>query len=239
MVSDPSTGQGPTTVKATAIIAEVALVVAAYVAFAHLSVANFDAAPLLPKFLSSREAAVGGTFLVGAVAQLLFVLAAASLPSAVDFRRAIRNTWQPAPRSAWIIAMVAAAIQCATVALFFIPDPAVLVELSARHALLPWLAVTDGWTQEVVFRGYVILRLAKAGLPVWFQVGASAAAFAAIHLGYIGSDGLGVWWPLVGTATLGAFLALSVVAGKGSLLPAVAAHVLILLIIQPWLSLST
>ena len=67
----------------------------------------------------------------------------------------------------------------------------------------------------------------------------AGAAFAAIHVGYIGSDGLGVVWPLVGTATLGAVLALSVIRGKGSLLPAVTAHALIILIVQPWLALAT
>ena len=228
----------PPTRKSAALIAEVALVAAAYIALARISVASLDVSPLLANFLTAREAAVGGVFLIGALAQLLFVLAMSSIPAATDFRRAIRSSWQRAPREAWIIAMVAAVIQCATVAFFFIPDPAAIVELSARRALMPLLAVCDGWSQEVVFRGYLLLRLAKAGLPVWLQIAASAAAFASIHLGYIGSEGLGLWWPLIGTGTLGAFLALSVVAGKGSLLPAVTAHVLIILIVQPWLALA-
>ncbi len=217
---------------------EVAVVTAAYIAVTRLAVASAGAAPALPAFLSAREAAVGGVFLVGAVAQLLFVIAAAAA-GMPGFREAIRSSWRAAPGEAWFIALAAGAIQCATIALFFIPEPAQIFELSARNGLLSLLAITDGWSQEVVFRGYVLLRLAKAGLPVWLQVAASGAAFAAIHVGYIGSDGLGVIWPLVGTATLGAVLALSVIRGKGSLLPAVTAHALIILIVQPWLALAT
>ena len=225
-------------VRTSWLAAEVALVTAAYIAVAHLAVASVDAAPALPDYLSAREAAVGGVFLVGAIAQLLFVIAAAAV-SMPGFREAIRSSWRAAPGEAWFIALAAGAIQCATIALFFIPEPAQIFELSARNGLLSVLAVTDGWSQEVVFRGYVLLRLAKAGLPVWLQVALSGAAFAAIHVGYIGSDELGVIWPRVGTATLGGVLALSVIRGKGSLLPAVTAHALVILIVQPWLALAT
>src|SRR5688572_22114046 len=134
---------------AALLIAEVAVVTAAYVAVTRISVASFDAAPLLPQSLSPRDAAVGGVFLVGALAQLLFVIAAASTPWGADFRRAIRRTWRPATRPAWVIAMTAAAIQCVTIVLFFIPDPAAVAELSGRNALLSVLPVTDGWSQEV------------------------------------------------------------------------------------------
>jgi hypothetical protein len=154
-------------------------------------------------------------------------------------REAVRATVQPAPRAAWFIALAAAAIQCATVVIFFLPNPAVVLELSARHAVLFPLPLADGWTQEVVFRGYVIVRLSRAGLPAGLQIVISALAFASIHLGYIGSESLGVFWPLVGTATLGGILAWSVVQGRGSILPATVAHVLILIVVQPWLSLAT
>ncbi len=224
-------------VRPTWLAVEVALVTAAYIAVARLAIASVDAAPALPDYLSAREAAVGGVFLVGAVAQLLFVIAAAA--SVPGFREAIRSSWRAAPGDAWFIALAAGAIQCVTIALFFIPEPAQIFELSARNGLLSALAVTDGWSQEVMFRGYLLLRLAKAGLPVWLQIAASGVAFAAIHVGYIGSDGLGVVWPVVGTATLGAVLALSVIRGKGSLLPAITAHALVILIVQPWLALAT
>jgi membrane protease YdiL (CAAX protease family) len=76
-------------------------------------------------------------------------------------------------------------------------------------------------------------------VAIRWQIALSALAFATIHLGYIGSEGLGVFWPLVGTATLGGILAWSVVEGRGSILPAVVAHVAILVVVQPWLALAT
>ena len=220
------------------IVAEVVLVTAAYVAFSHLAVRHVNAAPLLANALSESEARVGGVFLIGAVAQLLFVFAAITL-SVPEFREAARATLRPAPRQGWFIALMAAVIQCATVTAFFLPDPSRIVEVSERHAVLSVLPLTDGWTQEVMFRGYVLLRLAKGDVPVMAQIGASAIAFASIHLGYIGSAGLGFIWPLIGTATLSAILAWSVVVARGSIFPAAVAHLVILIVIQPWLSLAT
>jgi hypothetical protein len=218
-------------------ILDVALLSAAYIGFAHFSVANVDLATALPAFLSEREARVGAVFLVGAVAQVLFIAAAAAFLPAM--RKAVRATAQRAPGSAWFIALMAAAIQCATVIIFFLPDPSAVVEVSPRHAALLPLPLADGWSQEVVFRGYVILRLCTAGVSVALQIALSALAFASIHVGYVGSEGLGVFWPLVGTATLGGMLAWSVVQGRGSILPATVAHIIILVVVQPWLALST
>lgn len=217
---------------------EVALAVLAYVALSRLAVGAVDVSGILPEFLDDREARVGGVFAVGAVAQLLFIAAALLLPGAAEFREAARNSVRAAPARAWILALIAAAIQCFTVATFFIPDARMIIEPSARNLLLSLLPAADGWTQEVMFRGYVMLRLAKAGAPPWLQVAASAAAFASIHVGYIGSPNLGIFWPLLGTGMLGAFLALSVLAARNSLLPAVVAHVLIVIIVQPWLALA-
>lgn len=224
--------------KRARIVIEVVLVTAAYVAFSQIAVRQFDAASLFTNAVSEREARVGGVFLIGAVAQLLFVLAAVTL-ALPAFREAARATLRPAPGQAWVIALMAAAIQCATIAAFFLPDPIRIVEVSERHALLGVLPLTDGWTQEVVFRGYVLLRLAKVDVPIIAQICASAIAFASMHLGYIGSAGLGLIWPMIGTATLGAILAWSVVVGRGSILPATVAHLVILIVVQPWLGLAT
>ena len=214
------------------------LVTAAYVAFSHLAVQHLDAAPLLAGTLSEREAHIGATFLIGALAQLLFVFAGISL-ALPGFRESARATFRPAPRQAWFIALAAAMIQCVTVAAFFIPDASRIIELSERNALMTVLPLTDGWTQEVVFRGYILLRLARANVPIAAQICVSAIAFASIHLGYIGSAGLGFVWPLIGTATLGGILAWSVVVARGSILPATLAHLAIIALVQPWLALAT
>ena len=199
------------------IAAEVVVVTAAYVAISHLAVEHLDAASRLPSSLSERAAHVGSVFLIGALAQLLFVLAAIAV-AVPGFGEAARSTLRQASPQAWFIALAAAAIQCATVAAFFIPDASRIFELSERNFLLTIQSITDGWTQEVMFRGYILLRLAKADIPISGQVAASAIAFASIHLGYIGSADLGFVWPLIGTSTLGAILAWSVVVARGSLL---------------------
>ena len=220
------------------VAAEVSLVTAAYVSLSHLAVWHLDAVPLLPNSLSEKEARIGSVFLIGALAQLLFVLVAVAI-AVPGFREAARAILRQAPPQAWFIALAAAAIQCATVAAFFIPDASRIFELSQRNILLTILPLADGWTQEVMFRGYILLRLAKAEIPISGQIAASAIAFASIHLGYIGSAGVGFVWPLIGTATLGAILAWSVVVARGSLLPATVAHVVIIAVTQPWLVLAT
>jgi membrane protease YdiL (CAAX protease family) len=214
------------------------MVTAAYMALSHLAVWHLDAVPLLPSLPSEREAHIGSVFLIGALAQLLFVLAAIAV-AVPGFREAARATLQTAPSQAWFIALAAAAIQCGTVVAFFIPDASRIFELSERNVLLTILPLTDGWTQEVMFRGYILLRLAKADIPIFGQIAASATAFASIHLGYIGSAGLGFVWPLLGTATLGGILAWSVVVARGSILPVTAAHLIIIAVTQPWLALAT
>ena len=217
-------------------IAEVALVTACYIGFAHLVVAKVDLSSALPALLSAAEARVGAVFLAGAIAQLLFIAAAAALVPTM--RTAIGATFRKAPKASWIIALVAAAIQCITVIAFFLPQPMNVVETSARHAILFPLPLADGWSQEVMFRGYILFRLARANVAVPLQIALSALAFSSIHWGYIGSEGLGFVWPLLGTATLGGILAWSVVEGRGSILPAVVSHLVILVVVQPWLAMA-
>lgn len=216
---------------------EVALVAILYIAGAQLAVETVQADTLLPSVLSPRERAIGGVFLVGALAQLAMIAIAAALLA--DVRAAAAATFRRANRPGWTIALIGAAIQVATVAFFFVPDASRIVEPSARNVVLSLIPASDGWSQEVLFRGYILFRLARAGFPVWLQVAVSAAAFAAIHIGYFGAGFWGLLWPLVGTASLGAVFAASVIAARGSLLPAVTGHVLVILLVQPWLALAS
>ena len=216
--------------------AEVALVTILYIAGAQFAIGAVHVDALLPSFLSPSERAVGGVFAVGALAQLAMIAAAAmALPDI----RAAAATIRRGNRPGWTIALIGAAIQVAAVALFFLPDAGRIVEPSARNLILSVIPAPDGWSQEVLFRGYILLRLARAGFPLWLQVAVSAAAFAAIHVGYLGVGFWGLFWPLVGTASLGAVFAVSVSAARGSLLPAVTAHVLVIVLTQPWLALAS
>ena len=74
--------------------------------------------------------------------------------------------------------------------------------------------------------------------PMGAQIAISALLFAAIHVGYMGSDLWSMFWPMFGTAVLGAFFAWSVLMAGGALLPVVLCHAVLVAIVQPWLALS-
>jgi hypothetical protein len=228
----------PATARAGAGLIEVLLVAALYIALAHAAVHAFDASTLLPEGLGSRERQVGGGFAVGALAQLGLLALLACTLARQEVLEAARSTVRPASGRSWVIALVAAAIHVSVGVLFFLPDPQQAAEVSGTKAMVA-LSLPDAWTQEVMFRGYIMLRLARSGYGAPAQIAVAAVAFGAIHVGYLGEDAWGAFWPLFGTITLGAVLGLSAAVGRGSLLPAVCAHAIIIAALQPWLALAS
>ncbi len=89
-----------------------------------------------------------------------------------------------------------------------------------------------------MFRGYVLFRLAREGGAAIVQILLSGSLFAAIHLGYAGETAWAMLSPLVGTFMLGCFYAWAVQRGRGSLTPVIFCHMLIVVILQPWLALA-
>jgi hypothetical protein len=89
-----------------------------------------------------------------------------------------------------------------------------------------------------MFRGYVLFRLARAGLAPVVQILVSGSLFAAIHFGYAGETAWEIVSPLAGTFMLGCFYAWAVRSGGGSLKPVICCHVLIIVVLQPWLALA-
>jgi hypothetical protein len=219
-------------------VAETLVVTAAYIALSLTAVSVFDLSSVFPEDWAPAEKAVGSGFLIGVVVQVLLVLLAAHLIGLVDLRQAISNTFQRSTRKAWTIAAVATAIHIATALLVFIPQPERAWEASSVNFILSVVPAADGWSQEVLFRGYVLLRLARGGVPALAQVLISGGLFATIHIGYAGEGAWATLAPLIGTFMLGCFYAWSVQAGRGSLTPVVVCHVLIIVITQPWLALA-
>ncbi len=86
----------------------------------------------------------------------------------------------------------------------------------AEHRLFPWLAVTAGTTEEIIFRGFLIGTLALL-MPLWAAALASVAIFTAAHF-YQGVAGL------VRVAPMAVLLTAVFVLG-GSLWPAIIIHV--------------
>jgi hypothetical protein len=219
-------------------VGEVVAVAAAYIAISIAAVGALDASFLFPAGWSEAERGVGSGFLVGALVQVALVLAGAWLLGLEDLRRAIGMSFKRSTSKAWTIAIAAAAIHIGTAILVFLPEPGRVFEPSALNLVLSVVPAADGWSQEVMFRGYVLLRLARGGVPGPAQIGLSGALFAAIHIGYAGEGAWQIAAPLVGTFMLGCFFAWAVRIGRGSLLPAIACHVAIVAALQPWLALA-
>jgi hypothetical protein len=218
-------------------IAEAVAVAAVYIMVSTTAVGAIDLAFLFPAHWSSMERATGSGFLTGAVVQVVLVLIAAYLLGNTDVRKAIAASLAPSSRQAWIIAGIATAIHIGTALLLFLPQPERVWELSQLNLILSAIPAADGWSQEVLFRGYVLFRLARAEVPAIAQILISGGLFAAIHMGYAGDTPWAILAPLVGTFMLGCFYAWAVQIGRGSLKPVICCHVLIIVALQPWLAL--
>lgn len=220
-------------------VAEVVAVGAAYILISIAAVTAIDVSFVFPEFWTPEQRVVGSGFLVGAFVQVLLVLLGANLLRLEALRAAIKATVSTSTWKAWTIAVLATAIHIATTVLIVIPQPERIWELSSMNLVLSAISAADGWSQEILFRGYVLFRLSRSGLPTLAKILISGGLFAAIHVGYIGDGGWEAISPLVGTFMLGCFYAWSVLIGRGSLMPVVVCHMLIIVVVQPWLALAT
>ena len=219
-------------------ILQVFAVAGAYIAISTAAARGLDASFLFPADWSSVERATGSGFLIGAIVQLALVLLAAYLLRSKELRTAIAASVAPSTPQAWLVAAIATAIHVGTALLVYLPQPGRVLDASGLNLILSFAAAPDGWTQEVMFRGYVLFRLSRAKVFPLAQVLVSGALFSAIHFGYTGNTAWQFLSPLVGTFTLGCFYAWAVQIGRGSLKPVICCHVLIILITQPWLALA-
>jgi hypothetical protein len=218
--------------------AEVISVAAVYILISTRAVSTVDVAFLFPANWSSDQRATGGGFLTGAVVQMALVLLGAYLLGRRDLQRAIAASFAPSTRKAWIIAAIATGIHIGTAMPVFLPRPERVWELSELNLILSAVPAADGWSQEVLFRGYVLYRMERAAVPAPVQILLSGSLFAAIHFGYAGETAWQILSPLVGTFMLGCFYAWAVRSGRGSLKPVICCHMLIIVVLQPWLALA-
>jgi hypothetical protein len=231
---------------ATAAVIETVVVCAIYIGLAQLAVAKdiFGASGWFQDF-SPIESDVAAGFTTGAIAQLALVLALISTPVFPHARKAVLTLFQPAARGGWAIALSVLAVE--VVALYFgwIRDLSKLADTSVFGISMSLVPALDGITQEIVFRGYVILRLASNGTSRFGQIFLSGILFAAIHFSYVteldpstvGSTILSLM-PLIGTFGLGAAWAFAFQQSGYKLLPVVTSHVLVIILVQPWLAIS-
>ncbi len=219
-------------------VLEVGAVAAAYIVISTSAVGALDASFLFPDGWSPAERSTGSGFLIGALFQLLLVLSAAYLVGLKDLQRAIAASSAPSTSKAWTIAALATSIHVGTAMLVFLPQPERVWELSNLNLILSAVSIPDGWSQEVLFRGFVLFRLTRSDVPAIAQIFISGSLFAGIHLGYTGETAWEFITPLIGTFMLGCFYAWAVKSGSGSLKPVIVCHVLIIALLQPWLALA-
>lgn len=205
------------------------------VAFGGLRLLDISAAL---SWLTREEAEVLSGFIVGSVGQIAAVALLWVVLRPPDLEKAVAATRVSSNAEGWSIALAIIAVEAVVVLGFVLDVGWRALEPSALNVTGSLAPLLDGVTQEVFFRGYLILRLARGGHGPFMQLLFSSAAFSAIHVGYVGEGWIEALTPLLGTMGLGAALGWAFIRSGYSLRPPIMAHVAILVLVQPWLALA-
>ncbi len=113
-------------------------------------------------------------------------------------------------------------------------------ELSPLKLLGVWAAVVSGIVEEIVFRQKLMDLTAAWGAHIVWQILLSAVVFGLAHAVWVLMRGeIRIAVPVIASTTvLGGLLALTYVVAGRNVLPAIVAHTLINLVIEPWLILA-
>lgn len=153
--------------------------------------------------------------------------------------------WRPAPLRGWVAALVVTALYVLLVFAGVLGGGAArLGEISAFHLYGSLLAACSaGFVEEIFFRGFVMTELKNAGFGPVVQVLASGLLFGFAHVGWgllsPGHHAAVLIASMVTTAVLGALYAVAYLASRRSLMPVIAGHFVMDLLIEPWLVLTT
>ena len=151
---------------------------------------------------------------------------------------------RPASRWAWLLAVVLATLVAGAALGSLGPSAQLLSDWSFyRISLALVMGGSAGVCLETIFRGFVMTQARDAGLPVAVQIALSALLFALAlaRFGWGGAPGRPNFWVLVATtassAILGAAFAIIYVVGRRSLTPAIFAHTVIDMVVEPGMAL--
>jgi hypothetical protein len=146
-----------------------------------------------------------------------------------------------APPLAWILATIVA-IAYVLYTMKAIPFVASMQREISLFKLLGILsAVVGGIVEEVFFRRWVMDNFMSGGFAPILQVIISGIAFGLAHTSWIllaKRDFMATLPAIISTSILGVFLAIIYLAGGRNIGPSIFAHVLINIVIEPWLMLS-
>ena len=146
-----------------------------------------------------------------------------------------------APPLAWILAVI---VGIGYVFYTMKAIPLVLEkqrEISLFKLLGILAALVGGIVEEVFFRRWIMDHFMSGGFAPILQVVISGVAFGLAHYSWtlLTKRGIKVTLPaILSTSVLGIFLAIIYIAGGRNLGPCIFTHVLINIVIEPWLMLS-
>ncbi|WP_190811438.1 CPBP family intramembrane glutamic endopeptidase [Flagellimonas sp. S3867] len=223
---------------------ETILVGAVYITLSNIAVAKdiFGATKWFNGF-SEIESNVAGGFTTGAITQIILVIVLVSIPYFTDVRKSISTLFQPATTRGWRIALIILFIEVIVLYLGWIKEFDKLFDTSIFGISMSIIPSFDGITQEIIFRGYIILRLARSGVSQTGQIIVSGLLFASIHISYAAAPGQDLITmitasliPMAGTFGLGAAWAFAFQQSEYKLMPVVVSHILVIALVQPWLA---
>ena len=146
-----------------------------------------------------------------------------------------------APPFAWILATILAIVYV-LYTMKAIPFVASMQREISLFKLLGILsALVGGIVEEVFFRRWIIDMFMKGGFAPILQIIVSGIAFGLVHASWTllaKRDFKATLPAILSTSILGIFLAIIYLAGGRNLGPCIFAHVLINIVIEPWLVLS-
>lgn len=143
----------------------------------------------------------------------------------------------------WLVAAAVAALAVSLVLEGALRGKVPIAEISAFHLYTSLAAgVAAGICEEVVFRGYVMSVLAEAGAGVVQQLLATSVLFGLAHAPWShlagGINPVELVAAVANTAVFGLLYGAVFLVSRRTLLPAIAAHGITDMLIEPWLVLS-
>lgn len=140
--------------------------------------------------------------------------------------------------------MLAAAVAIGYVAYTFWAVPltrANATTFSPLKALAIPLALVTGTLEELIFRKWLMDALDSGGASALVQVAAAGLAFGLVHSvwAFFSREARIIAPVVIATTVLGTLLGITYLVGDRNVLPVIVAHVVINLVIEPWLLLSS
>ena len=222
-------------------VLEVLAVAAGFILLGNLGLFFIAGSAPLRDLFQGTEGGITGGFLIAALVQLTLLGALYALGQK-DVKAAISSLKAKVPAAGWQIALTVAALNIVFIVGGWLEEPARVVEFSKLALMGSLIPAVGGATQIVIFQGFILLRLKRAGMEGWLPFVISGLAFSLIHIGYASppfEPGIGaVLAPLLGTFGLGLAWAWTFQKSNYRLAPVLISQGLVILVLQPWLALS-